>query len=222
MSFAAVVFDNDGLLLDTEEAWTRAEEDLFARYGAVFTIEHKRTLLGSSFDTAALMLEAMLERPGQGPQLMTELHELVMEEALAGVPPRPGALELLEAVAAKGIAIGLASNSARAFVERTLHAAGLLREGPFAAIVSADDVAHPKPAPDLYLRACALLGVTPDRAAALEDSVPGVASARAAGLFTIGVPYFADGRLPEASMQAASLADDAVYRALGLHEDVAA
>lgn len=214
--FEAVVFDNDGLLLDTEEAWTRAEEDLFRRYGHVFTMEHKRTLLGSSFATAAVMLEEMLDRPGQGTALMTELHDLVMEEALAGVPPRPGALELLDAITAAGIPLGLASNSQRAFVERTLDAAGLLTAGLFDAIVSASDVAEPKPAPDLYEEACRRLGAAPARSAALEDSPPGVASARAAGLFTIGVPYFPDGRLPDASMQALSLADAEVYAALGL------
>jgi HAD superfamily hydrolase (TIGR01509 family) len=214
--FEAVVFDNDGLLLDTEEAWTRAEEDLFSRYGHVFTMEHKRTLLGSSFATAAVMLEEMLDRPGQGTALMTELHDLVMEEALAGVPPRPGALELLDAITAAGIPLGLASNSQRAFVERTLDAAGLLTAGLFDAIVSASDVAEPKPAPDLYEEACRRLGAAPARSAALEDSPPGVASARAAGLFTIGVPYFPDGRLPDASMQALSLADAEVYAALGL------
>lgn len=214
--FEAIVFDNDGLLLDTEEAWTRAEEDLFSRYGHVFTMEHKRTLLGSSFAVAAVLLEGMLDRPGQGERLMTELHELVMEEALAGVPPRPGAMELLEAIADAGIPIGLASNSAWEFVERTLTAAGLLVDGPFGAIVSASDVDAPKPAPDLYEEACRRLGAAPDRSAALEDSMPGVASARAAGLFTIGVPYFADGLLPEASLQVPSLADTAVYAALGL------
>jgi HAD superfamily hydrolase (TIGR01509 family) len=214
--FAAIVFDNDGLLLDTEEAWTRAEEALFSRYGGTFTLAHKKTLLGSSFTTAAVMLEAMLDRPGMGPALMNELHELVMEEALKGVPPRPGALELVEAIAARGVPLAVASNSQSAFVERTLHAAGLLQGGPFTAIVSASDVAHPKPAPDLYLEACLRLGVAPGDCAALEDSVPGVASARAAGLFTIGVPYFADGRLPEASMQAVSLAAQEVYDALGL------
>jgi HAD superfamily hydrolase (TIGR01509 family) len=168
-----------------------------------------------------MMLEAMLDRPGNGPALMGELHALVMEEARAGAPPRPGALELVDALRAAGIALAVASNSERAFVERTLAGAGLLEDGPFVAVVSASDVPSPKPAPDLYLRACELLGADPRRCAALEDSVPGVASARAAGLFTIGVPYFADGRLPEADLQAGSLADEAVYAALGLREAAA-
>lgn len=213
--FDAVVFDNDGLLLDTEEAWTRAELTLFARYGHEFTMEHKRSLLGSSRDTAAAKLEAMLDRPDDGYRLMDELHDLVMEEALQGVDPRPGALALLDALAAAGLPLAVASNSSREFVERTLGGAGLL-DGRFAAVVTADEVDWPKPAPDLYLAACAALDATPERCAALEDSVPGVESARAAGLFTIGVPYFADQELPGASMTAVSLADPAVHDALGL------
>jgi HAD superfamily hydrolase (TIGR01509 family) len=136
------------------------------------------------------------------------------------VPARPGALELVGALRDAGVPLAVASNSERPFVEGALGAAGLL-DGTFVAVVSATDVEHHKPAPDLYLRACELLGAEPGRCAALEDSVPGVASARAAGLFTIGVPYFPDGRLPEADMQAGSLADDAVYAALGLREEAA-
>ena len=213
--FDAIVFDNDGLLLDTEEAWTRAEVDLFERYGRTFTMEHKRSLLGSSRSIAAAKLEAMLERPGEGDRLMDELHELVMEEALHGTPPRPGAVELLAALAETGTAVGLASNSSRSFVERTLGGAGLL-DGRFATIVTADDVANPKPAPDLYLAACAALGADPARSAALEDSAPGVASAHAAGLFVIAVPYFPETTFDEASLTAPSLAHPSVAAALGL------
>jgi HAD superfamily hydrolase (TIGR01509 family) len=211
--FEAIVFDNDGLLLDTEEAWTRAEEDLFARYGRTFTLEHKRSLIGSSRAVAAAKLEAMLERPGQGEPLMDELHDLVMEEALKGVAPRPGATDLLAALAAADAPLGLASNSSRDFVERTLGGAGLLN-GHFTAIVTADDVEHPKPAPDLYIAACAALGAAPTRCAALEDSPPGVASAHAAGMFVIAVPYFPETTFDEADLTASSLADPRVAAAL--------
>jgi HAD superfamily hydrolase (TIGR01509 family) len=213
--FQAIVFDNDGLLLDTEEAWTRAEEDLFERYGRTFTLEHKRSLLGSSRTIAAAKLEAMLERPGQGDALMDELHELVMEEALHGTPPRPGALELLNALEATGVPVGLASNSTRTFVERTLSGAGLLN-GHFATIVTANDVDHPKPAPDLYLAACAALDADPTKSAALEDSAPGVASAHAAGMFVIAVPYFPETTFAEADLTAPSLADPRVATALAV------
>jgi HAD superfamily hydrolase (TIGR01509 family) len=211
--FDAIVFDNDGLLLDTEVAWTHAEQILFARHGGEFTVEHKRSLLGSSRATAAAKLEVMLDRPGLGPELVDELHELVMVEALAGVPPRPGALELLEAVRQAGLPVGLASNSSREFVERVLSVASLL-DGHFDLIVTADDVECPKPAPDLYIAASAGLGAAPERTAALEDSETGVTSARAAGLFVVAVPYFPELPMEGASLQADSLADPRVAAAL--------
>lgn len=214
-AFDAVVFDNDGLLLDTEEAWTRAEQRLFRRRGREFTLEHKRALIGSSREAAAAKLETMLELPGRGYALVDEVNELVMEEARAGVAPRPGALELVDALRARGTPVAVASNSVRAFVERVLAGAGLL-DGHFQAIVTAEEVAAAKPAPDIYLAACAALGAEPRRSAALEDSAPGVASAAAAGLFVIGIPYFPGAALPGASLIAASLGDPEVAAALGL------
>ena len=214
--FEAVVFDIDGLLLDTEATWTRAEKALFARHGRAFTMDHKRELLGTSFAASAAMLERMLDRPGAGDELMDELHALVMEEALQGVASRPGALDLVAALRAAGRSLGLASNSSREFVDRVLGVSELL-DGPFDAVVSADDVAQPKPAPDLYLAACAALAAEPRRSAALEDSAPGVASAAAAGLFVIGVPYFPGTPLPGASLAASSLAEPRVAAALGLN-----
>jgi HAD superfamily hydrolase (TIGR01509 family) len=213
--FQAVVFDNDGLLLDTEAAWTRAEEDLFERHGSTFTPAHKRDLIGTSPTTSAAKLEVMLDLPGRGPALMDELHELVMDEALAGVPPRPGALELLEAVRAAGLPVAVASNSAREFVERVLSVAGLL-DGHFDAVVTSNDVEHPKPAPDLYLAACEALGADPAHAAALEDSATGVAAAVAAGMYVVAVPYFPDLPIEGASLTAESLADPRVAEALGV------
>ena len=213
--FQAVVFDNDGLLLDTEAAWTRAEEDLFARRGRAFTAEHKRALIGSSPTTSAVMLEAMLDSPGEGEALMDELHALVMAEVLAGVPPRPGALVLVDALRAAGVRLAVASNSRREFVEHALRTAGLA-DGRFDVVVTADDVAAPKPAPDLYLSACSALGAAPEQCAALEDSAVGVASAVAAGLYVVAVPYFADAPIEGASLTAGSLADSEVAAALGV------
>ncbi|HYF27435.1 MAG TPA: HAD family phosphatase [Baekduia sp.] len=210
---AACVFDNDGLLLDTEEAWTRAEVTLFTRHGATFTPEHKRELIGSSHLVAAGKLEAMLGQPGEGRALMAELHELVMEEALAPVAPRPGAVALLDALADAGRPVGLASNSPRAFVQRTLRSAGL--DGRFAVVLGGDEVDRPKPAPDLYLAACGRLGVAPADAVGLDDSPPGVAAVRAAGMTVVGVPYL-DGLQLDADVLASSLDDPAVLAACGL------
>ena len=214
MPFEAVVFDNDGLLLDTEEAWTRAETTLFARRGSTFTADHKRALLGTSAAQSALKLEAMLVLPGEGERLMDELHDLVMDEVRGGVPIRPGGRELVERLRAAGVPVGLATNSSRPFVERVLASSGFGDE--FDAVVSADDVELPKPAPDIYLAACSALGADPVRSAALEDSPPGVAAALGAGMYVIAVPYFEDHTLDGASLIAPSLADPRVLEALGV------
>jgi HAD superfamily hydrolase (TIGR01509 family) len=207
---AAVLFDNDGLLLDTEVLWTRAEVDLFERFGATFTIEHKRDLIGTSGPVAEATIARHLNAPGRGAELMAELHELVMEEALQGVDPMPGAVELLDAL--DGRPVGVASNSPRTFVERTLRAAGLYER--FDCVLSADDVERPKPAPDLYVALARGLGADPADCVALEDSATGVAAARAAGAFVIGVPSLEGIVLDEADLVASSLADPRVLARL--------
>jgi HAD superfamily hydrolase (TIGR01509 family) len=211
MHLAAVLFDNDGLTLDTEPAWTRAEKALFARYGETFTMAHKRELLGTAPVDAAAKLERMLGRPGE--EMNLELYELVLEEVAAGVQPMPGAVALLAALRAAGVPIGLVSNSRRGFVERGLRAAGL--DGAFAVIVTAEEVARPKPAPDAYVAAAVALGAAPSECAVLEDSPTGLAAGRAAGALTIGVPSL-PGVTLEADVIAASLEDPAVWLALGL------
>jgi HAD superfamily hydrolase (TIGR01509 family) len=213
--FEAVVFDSDGLLFDTEEAWTRAETTLFARRGGTFTADHKRALLGTSGAESAVKLEAMLALPGEGGRLMDELHELVMDEARGGVPVRAGARELVVRLRAAGVPLGLATNSSRAFVELVL-AASEFGDEEFDTVVTSDDVQHAKPAPDIYLAACRTLGADPLRSVALEDSPPGVAAARSAGMYVIAVPYFEDQTLDGASLVATSLADPRVANALGL------
>jgi HAD superfamily hydrolase (TIGR01509 family) len=211
MSLAAVLFDNDGLTLDTEPAWTRAEVTLFERHGATFTPDHKRDLLGTAPVDAAVKLERMLGRPGD--ELNAELYALVLEEVAAGVVPMPGAVALLGALHAAGVPVGLVSNSRRGFVERGLRAAGLA--DAFAVIVTAEDVARPKPAPDAYVAAAVALGAAPSQCAVLEDSPTGVAAGRAAGALTIGVPSF-PGVTLKADVVAGSLEDPAVWVALGL------
>jgi HAD superfamily hydrolase (TIGR01509 family) len=206
---AAVLFDNDGLLLDTEILWTRAEVVLFERRGATFTMEHKLELIGSSGPVAEARVERMLGLPGEGAALMAELHELVMEEALRGVEPMPGAVELLDRIE---VPVGVASNSPRPFVERTLEAAGL--RGRFGCVLSADDVAHPKPAPDLYVELARGLGADAADCVALEDPATGVAAARPAGAFVIGVPSLDGVVLDDADLVAPSLSDPRVLAAL--------
>jgi HAD superfamily hydrolase (TIGR01509 family) len=210
----AVVFDNDGLLLDTETAWTRAEEALFAHHGGVFTMEHKRDLIGSSHTVAAGKLEVMLDRPGEGEALMDELHERVMAEATHDVEPRPGAVALVDALTDAGIPIAVASNSPRDFLDLVLATSGMAAR--FVVTVAGDEVAHPKPAPDIYLEACRRLHADPAASVGLEDSPTGAQAAKAAGLTVIGVPYLPDMAIPAADLLARSLADPTVLEAVGL------
>jgi HAD superfamily hydrolase (TIGR01509 family) len=208
---AAALFDNDGLTLDTEPAWTRAEVALFARHGGTWTMNHKRELLGTSPATSAVKLERMLGRPGE--ELSAELYDLVLDEVAGGIEPMPGAAALLTALRTAGVPLGLVSNSRRRFVELGLTAAGLA--GAFDAIVTAEDVPRPKPAPDAYLAAAQALGAAPAACVVLEDSPTGLAAGRACGARTIGIPSL-DGVALEADVVAASLEDRAVWRALGL------
>jgi HAD superfamily hydrolase (TIGR01509 family) len=208
---SAALFDNDGLTLDTEPAWTRAEVALFARHGQTFTMDHKRELLGTSPATSAVKLERMLGRPGD--ELSAELYDLVLEAVAGGIEPMPGAAVLLEALRGAGVPLGLVSNSRRRFVELGLAAAGLA--GAFDAIVTAEDVANPKPAPDAYLEAARALGAAPAACVVLEDSPTGLAAGRAAGARTIGIPSLAAMTL-DADVVATSLEDPAVWRELGI------
>jgi HAD superfamily hydrolase (TIGR01509 family) len=212
---AAVIFDNDGLTLDTEHTWTRAESTLYERYGTEFTLDHKREMLGTSGAKSARAMERHLGLPGRGHELHVELRELVHSElAGAGVAPMPGALDLLAALRERGIPIGLATNSGREFATRALRSAGL--HETFDAVVSAEDVPRPKPAPDVYLAAAAQLGADPAECVALEDSETGVAAARGAGMTVVGVPSFPGIALDTADLVAPSLADPRVWQLLGL------
>jgi HAD superfamily hydrolase (TIGR01509 family) len=210
----AVCFDNDGLLLETESAWTRAEVVLFGRRGREFTDDHKRYLIGSAGAVAARKLEEMLERPGEGWALLGELNELVMTELPKGIEPMPGALALVDALRDRGTPVALVSNSPREFVELALTTAGV--GDRFDVVLSREDVNEGKPAPDLYLAACEALGVAPGRAVGLEDTATGIAALRAAGLTAVGIPSFPGVTLDDADLVAASLEDPSVRRIVGL------
>ena len=188
--YRAVVFDMDGLLLDTEVLWQRAEAELFRRHGAEYTIADALAVMGTSFDVTARYFAERLGEPAErGAQLVDELRVLMLAELRREVAARPGAVELVERLRNR-VPLALASNSSRSLVDAALLTAGLT--DAFDAIVTADDVQHPKPTPDLYLLACERLGVGPGEALALEDAAPGIAAAKAAGLTCIAVPQFAE------------------------------
>ncbi len=213
---AAVILDNDGLTLDSETVWTRAEVVLFERRGRAFTHAHKLELVGSAGPIAAAKLERMLELPpGAGTAVLRELGDLVVEELAAGCEAMPGARELIAALADAGLPYALCSNSPRRIVDAALSGSGLA--GALPVTVAGDEVAHGKPAPDPYLAAAAALGVAPAGCVALEDSPTGAASARAAGMTVIGVPSVPGVSLAgDVDAQFASLEDPALWELLGL------
>lgn len=212
-----VLFDCDGLLLDSETCWTRAETALFARYGRSYGVREKEALIGSSFDAAGRILGRLLDQPDRADALWDELYALASEELTRGADPMPGAVALVTALRGRR-PIAVVSNTSRELVLKMLAQAGFA--DIFDLIICGDEVAEPKPAPDLYLRACTLLGGNPADAIALEDSSTGVASARAAGVYVIGIPSLPTSRL-DADLLAPSLEHPAVWEALKLTRPLA-
>ncbi len=182
---SAIVFDCDGLLLDTETCWSRAEAALFADHGFPFGPTEKDLLIGRSVPAACENMARYFGRPGDGPVLESDLMPRVEAELARDVEPMPGARALLDAVAGR-IPIAVATNSPRAMLTAALRASDFDRY--FEISVTADDVAHPKPDPELYLLAFEKLGTAPAHGVALEDAATGVAAAQAAGAFLITVP----------------------------------
>jgi len=188
--YGAVIFDMDGLLLDTEVVWQEAEDALFAAHGQVFSHEDKLAVIGTDFGfTARYIAQRLRLPPERGPALVDEMIDAMHEALQREVAGRPGAYELVARLRGR-VPLALASNSPRRLVDAALATAGLA--DAFDVIVTSDDVRLSKPAPDIYLLACERLGVPPWQVLALEDSAAGVAAAKAAGLACIAVPQFAE------------------------------
>lgn len=197
---SAVVFDCDGLLVDTEEPWHRAAAALLGARGVRAGRQHRALLTGRTLDGIGDDLAVLL---GEDPRSLVA--ELLDRRALQPArPPRamPGALRLVHRLEGR-VPLAVASNSSRAMLDATLEAVGLTSCFPIT--VSADDVARPKPDPLPYTTAFALLGVEARQVVVLEDSVVGATAARASGAFVVGVPSTPGAAVP-ADLLVSSLA----------------
>ncbi|GII78171.1 phosphoglycolate phosphatase [Sphaerisporangium rufum] len=181
----AVLFDMDGLLVDTEKLWFTVETDVMRRLGAGWSIADQEAMVGGSIAATA---RYMAETSGTGadPAEVAEWMTTGLLDLLAaGFDMMPGAAGLLAAVRAAGVPAGLVTSSSRRIAEAVLDGIG---RAHFDVVVTADDVRRFKPDPEPYLRAASTLDAHPGRCVVLEDSPKGVAAATAAGCAVVAVP----------------------------------
>jgi HAD superfamily hydrolase (TIGR01509 family) len=181
----AVVFDLDGVLLDTEELWDEVREGLASERGGRWHAGAQADMMGmSSVEWSAYMHDriGLAESPEE---ISAEVVRRMLARYREQLPLIPGAVEAVERMSSRW-PLALASSSNRELIDGALESSGLARH--FGVTVSSEEVPRGKPAPDVYLEAARQLGVRPDRCAAVEDSRNGIRSARAAGMRVVAIP----------------------------------
>jgi len=201
---AAVLFDMDGLLVDTERTWFAVETEVMTALGGPWGHEHQAALVGGPMEHSA---RYMLDLSGRADVSVQDVSRSLLDGMVTHlrrdpVDWMPGAQRLLSSVGEAGTPRALVSSSARVLVDAVLDALG--REH-FEVTVSGDDVVRTKPHPDPYLLAADLLSVAAPTCVAIEDSRPGATSARAAGCLTIVVPSVTPVPADVADLQVSSL-----------------
>ncbi|ATZ28455.1 HAD family hydrolase [Streptomyces lavendulae] len=199
---AAVLFDMDGTLVDTEVLWWETTERTAERLGHRLGPADAPEVVGRAVPDTAAHLVRVAGR-GEPAEVAAELTEGFFRRVCAGAPLRPGAQRLLTALEAEGIPFALVSASPRVVVDQVV--GGALAHVPFAFTLSADDTVRTKPHPEPYRAAAARLGLAPERCVAVEDSPDGAASAEAAGCALLVVPSLLDVPRSAARTFAASL-----------------
>ncbi|HUS84318.1 MAG TPA: HAD family hydrolase [Anaerolineales bacterium] len=208
MAVEALIFDFDGLILDTETTRLQAWEEVFAEYGLSVSRVEWASLLGTSMDHPAPyeIIEKHIGEPIDRESIRTrctqrELDLIQSEEVM------PGVADLITAARARGLRLGVASSSDRKWVSGHLKKLGL--DTYFESVRCADDVSRTKPSPDLYLAVLHDMGIQPDKAIAFEDSLHGVKAAKGAGIFCVAVPNNVTRHLPfpEADLTVNSLSE---------------
>ena len=197
----AVVFDLDGVLVDSEHVWDEARKELAAERGGRWHDQASRDMMGmSSLEWSRYMHDIIgLEDPPEeiSAEVVRRLEEIYRRE----LPLVDGAIEAVERLAARW-PLGLASSSNRELIDLVLELSGLAQN--FRVTVSSEEVARGKPAPDVYLETARRLGVAPEGCAAIEDSENGIKSAKGAGMRVLAIP---NPQFPPAE-DALALADD--------------
>ncbi len=181
---AAVLFDMDGTLVDSEPYWMLAEREIVAAHGATWTHEDALGAVGQALLTTGAMLHDA-GVPLEPAEIVTWLVARVNEQLREAVPWRPGVLELLDDLRAAEVPCAIVTMSYRSQAQVVADGAPA---GTFAHLVTGDEVTHGKPHPEPYLVAAGLFDVRPQDCVAIEDSGPGITSALASGARTLGVP----------------------------------
>jgi HAD superfamily hydrolase (TIGR01509 family) len=200
----AVIFDLDGVLLDSEQAWDEARKDLVAETGGTWTDTATRDMMGMSSLEWPVYVRDELHVPLTVEEINADIVRRMVEGYRRELPLLPGAREAVERIAARW-PIGLASSSNREVIDEVLRDMGV--DGLFRATVSSEEVGRGKPAPDVWLEAARRMGVDPQRTVAIEDSENGIRSARAAGMRVLAVPNPHFPPAAEALAEATVLAD---------------
>jgi HAD superfamily hydrolase (TIGR01509 family) len=181
----AVVFDLDGVLIQTEELWDEVREDLARAAGGQYSEEEQRAMMGMSSPEWSRYMHEHVGLPESPEEIAAEVVRQMQGRYRERLPLMDGAVEAVERLAARW-PLGVASSANRELIDLVLELSGLDRL--FRATVSSEEVERGKPAPDVYLEACRRLGVEPRRAAAIEDSHAGIWSAKAAGMRVLAIP----------------------------------
>jgi HAD superfamily hydrolase (TIGR01509 family) len=182
----AVIFDLDGVLIDSEPVWEEVRRGLVAERGGHWAADAQRKLMGMSTPEWARYLSADLGVGLPPDQVAGEVVERMAARYREHLPLLPGAVEAVSRLAARW-PLGLASSAPAVLIETVLQAAGLRPD--FQVTMSTEQVPQGKPAPDIYLAVARRLGVAPASGAAVEDSSNGLRSAAAAGLHVIAIPH---------------------------------
>jgi HAD superfamily hydrolase (TIGR01509 family) len=185
LPYAAVLWDMDGTLVDTEPYWITAEFALAERHGGKWTDEHALNLVGNDLLDSARYIREHMGIDLEPAEIIEQLLDTVVARVEQSVPWRPGAVELLTDLRGVGVPCGLVTMSYLSFAAPILAS---LPSETFSAIVTGDTVSQGKPHPEPYLKAAAQLGVEPAACLAIEDSNTGARSAEAAGCTVLCVP----------------------------------